>query len=378
MGQQQLPTFESQTFTVRKQLAQVNYGNSSPETFNSSDLLAYLYVEHNLGLNFSQAANSAAITIADPDFPYSAVGIQSVDSNVYRKIASISGRNVYLLRQEQEQGWQDPISTVSLPGANATGSVVASTGTIRAATIIPITPTDADLLGIVDLQADGLDVTYSHKWLSVDQIAAKLTIPSGSTLTSVTGSSTVYAGMFKVPQTKTSNLAYYMSQAHRVSQVVKNIGGLSTIEYKFLKGPNVRRVGLVFLTAAGYRDVGNTLEVENITLNIGNSDTPISLPPTAWTAFQSSATRRFETPMFQTGAYAVGGTQGPTAIQSPDGMGVYWYDGTLGLQGRDWIRTGNYPSQSVNLTVELSTSAPAGAQMEVVLDRYTSPRASAV
>jgi hypothetical protein len=79
-----------------------------------------------------------------------------------------------------------------------------------------------------------------------------------------------------------------------------------------------------------------------------------------------------------TGDYAPGATQGPPDIESPDGMGVYWYDGTLGLQGRDWIRTGNYPSESVNITIQLAESAPDNAQLEVILDRYTSPRASAV
>jgi hypothetical protein len=378
MATKQLPTFESQTQTVRKQLAQVNYGNSSPVTFNSSDLLSLIYVETSLTLTFSQAASSAAIGIADPDFPYSAVGLQTIDSNVYRRVMDVSGRNAYLLRQEQEQGWQDPISTVSLPGANSSTSAVTSTGTIRVATLLPVTPTQADLLGLLDLQADGLDVTYAHHWLTVPQIASKLNIPSGSSLTGVSGTSTVYAIMFKVPGVQTSNLAYYMSQAHRVSQVVQQIGGKSTIQYKFLRGPNIRRVGLVLLTADGYRDVGNSLGVETISLNIGNSDTPIALSPTAWTAFQSSATRRFETPLWMTGDYAPGATQGPPAIESPDGMGVYWYDGTLGLQGRDWIRTGNYPSESVNITIQLAESAPDNAQLEVILDRYTSPRASAV
>lgn len=376
--QAKLPNFEAVTEPVRKQLALLNFGDNSPETFNASDMLYWLYHETNLTLNFSQAANSAAIGIADPDFPYSAVGPQIIESNVYREIAKLDGRSAYLLRQQQEQGWEDPISQVSLPGANSSSSSVTSTGQIRVATIIPITPTQADLLGIVDLQADGLSVTAQHNWLSTSQIAAKLSIPTGSSLTSVTGSTTVYAGMFKVPSVKTANLAYYMSQAHRVSQITKNIGGKTTVEYKFLKGPNLRRVGFIITNANGFRDVGNQLGLQTITLNIGNSNTPIALSPSAWTAFSSPGGRRFMSPQWMSGDYAEGASQGPPAVKSPAGMGVYWYDGTLGLQGRDWIRTGLYTSESVNVTFEFDTATPAGSNLVVILDRYTAPRASAV
>jgi hypothetical protein len=374
----QLPTFESVTQTVRKQIAAMNYGDASPHTFNASDLLAFLYLENDYTLTFSQAADSAAVGIADPDFPYSIVGMNTLESNVYRQIAKASGRSLYLLRQEQEQGWQDPITSVSLPPANATSSTVTSTGSVTVASIIPVTPSQADLLGIVDLQADGLDVTLSQDWLSVSQIAATLSMPSGTTLTAVTGTETAYAGMFKVPNVQTSNLAYYMSQAHRVSEVSMDIGGQSTVQYKFLRGPNIRRVGFIFLTPSGFRDVGNSLGLTSISYNIGNSDTPINLTPRAFVAFQSAAQRRFETPLWMVGDYAEGGTQGPPAIRSAQGMGCYWYDGTLGLQGRDWIRTGNYPSESVNFTFEFAVSCPAGSRLVVVLDRYTSPRSSAV
>jgi hypothetical protein len=304
--------------------------------------------------------------------------MNTLESNVYRQIAKASGRSLYLLRQEQEQGWQDPVTAVSLPGANSSTSAVTSSGAVTVGSIIPVTPSMADLLGIVDLQADGLDVTLSQDWPSVSQIAATLSIPSGSSLTGVTGAQTAYAGMFKVPNVQTSNLAYYMSQAHRVSEVSMDIGGQSTVQYKFLRGPNIRRVGFLFLTADGFRDVGNSLGLDTISFNIGNSDTPISLSPRAMTAFQSAAQRRFETPLWMVGDYAEGGTQGPPAIRSSAGMGCYWYDGTLGLQGRDWIRTDNYPSESVNFTFEFAASCPAGSRLVVVLDRYTSPRSSAV
>ena len=371
---QHLPPFETVTMPVRKQLATQAYAAVGTETLNADDLMYALVCKTTLTLTFSQAGSASAVSVKDPDFPYSLVGNLPVDSNVYRQISRMNGTLANLLKQQQDQGFEDPATTVTLPGANGSTGTVTSTGSVQVYTWIPISATDKDLNGIIDLQADGLDVTVAQDWLSVGQIAATMG-GSGNTLAAVTGNAQWTAEMLRAPTVETSNLATYMSQAHRTSYQQQDIGGKQTVVYKFLKGPNIRRVGFMFVNGnTGFRDVGNNLGIQLITLNYGNSDVPLSLPPDLFDAFNVSPSRRVGTPLFK--RYAAAGTY--PADTSPEGSGIYWYDGTDGLYGRDWIKTNLYTSESINFTFELASSAPAGSKLYVLLDRYTSPRAAAI
>ena len=371
---QHLPPFETVTMPVKKQLATQSYGAVGTETLNADDLMYALVCKTSLTLTFSQAGSASAVTVKDPDFPYSTVGNLPVDSNVYRQISRMNGTLANLLKQQQDRGFDDPATTVTLPGENSSTGTVTSTGSVQVYTWIPISATNKDLIGIIDLQADGLDVTVAQDWLSVSQIAATMG-GSGNTLTAVTGNAQWTAEMLRAPTVETSNLATYMAQAHRTSYQQQDIGGKQTVVYKFLKGPNIRRVGFMFVNGnTGFRDVGNNLGIQLITLNYGNSDVPLALPPDLLDSFNVSEGRRIGTPLFK--RYAASGTY--PADTSPEGSGIYWYDGTDGLYGRDRIKTNLYTSESINFTFELASSAPAGSKLYVLLDRYTSPRAAAI
>lgn len=372
--QQKLPPFEHVTMPVRKQLATQNYGAVGTETLNADDLLYALQVKTQLNLTLSMPSGAAAITPADPDFPYSCVGNLPTESNVYRQINRLDGRTAYLLKQQQDAGWDDPATTVSLPAANSTTGTVTATGSVSVHTYIPVSASEVDLNGIIDMQADGLDVTVAQDWLSMAQIAATLNLGTSS-LTAVSGAAYWTGIMLKAPSVQTSNLETYMSMAHRVSYQQQDIGGKQTVVYKFLKGPDLRRVGLLVINGStGFRDVGNALQLETITLNYGNSDTPINLPPGEWDVYNASPASRIGQPYFK--RYSASSTF--PQDWSPNGSGIYWYDGTKGLFGRDWIKTGAYTSESINITLSFGSSCPAGSKLFVILDRYTSPRASAV
>lgn len=372
--QQKLPPFETVTMPVRKQLATQTYGAVGTETLNADDLMYNLICKTTLNLTFSQAGSASAVTVQDPDFPYSLVGNLPVDSNVYRQISRMDGRLANLLKQQQDRGYDDPATTVTLPGANSSTGTVTSTGSVTIYSHIPISATDQDLNGIVDLQADGLDITVAQDWKSLAQIAATMG-GTGNTLTAVTGTAEWTAEMLRATTVETSNLATYMSQAHRTSYQQQDIGGKQTVVYKFLKGPNIRRVGFMLVNGStGFRDVGNDLGLSLITLNYGNSDVPLVLPPDLFDTLNTSPSRRVGIPYFK--RYASSGTY--PADVSPLGSGIYWYDGTVGLYGRDWIKTGLYTSDSINFTFELSSSAPSNSKLFILLDRYTSPRAAAI
>jgi len=364
------PKFELVTMPIRGPAVSLSYGDVGDKALSANDLLQGLIVEHQLTLNFTQGASTAAITPADPDWPHSAIGALPLESNVYKEVSKLEGRHLYLLEQESERGFEDLTTTYSLPPANTGTSAVQSTGTITAYEYIPVTVSLADLRGLIDLQADNLNVTVSHVWKSVEQIASLLNIPSGSSLTGVSGQTNWYAFLLENPGVPTENLAEYLSVAHRTSYVRQDIGGKTTIEYAFLRGPQLRRVGFLFLTPAGFRDVGNTLQVESLQIIVGNSKTPIDLPERPWRFMQNLIAPRFMTPLGQEAA--------APANWSVNGGGLYWYDGTDGLYGRDYLRTNLYTSQSIKMVATLATPAPAGAALHVILDRFTGLRVAQV
>lgn len=356
---QHAPLFESVTQPVTKVLKTQQYGDLGVVELPSNDLLFQLQLETTLNLTFNQPAGAAAVTPKDPDWPNSAQGPVTLESNVYKVISKMDGRVAKLLKMEQDLGFLDSVSSFNLPGANGGTTTVTSQGTVTAINYVPVSVDAKDLRGIVDLQANGMTTNIGQTWYNASQLAALLNMGT-NTITQVTGSMNVVARLLKAPAVATSNLAAYMSQAHRTSYDIKDINGQSSVNYQFLGGPQIRRVGFLFLNG-GIRDVGNALALTNVTLKFGNSNDPLDLSERQFRAYMQATQRNFPTPLSM---------MSEAAQLSLDGWGIYWYDGTDGLYGRDYINTASMTSQSISFNFQFASALPAGAKMVTILDRF--------
>lgn len=353
--------FETVTRPVSNAETSITYGLREKKEFNRDNLLWGVLMQNKYTLTFSQAANSAAITPADPDWPYSAVGAMKLDSNVFKQISNLDGRQLELVARQRDSGYRDTVTQFSLPGANNKSATVTSTGTIEVYSWLPVSRSDRDLRGMINMQANGLTMTLAEDWRSLTEIAALLNIPSGTTLTKVEGTMVADLEAFTVPGQATSNLASYLAFKHAWYQEEQSIAGVTKFQWELLQQGDILRFAVLMLTADGYRDIGNTLGLSNLTIKYGTGDDPYDLPDD----FVRARNMRLHSGALP---YVLAAQTSP-AEESTKGQGIYWYDGTQGAFDRDAIHTDLYTTKSIKIIGTMSAAAPADSTAILLVER---------
>lgn len=366
---QMLANFRKQSRLKLVNGGQNTYGLTNPIELKTADYLVEAITKTVLTLTFTNSATaaSAAVTPADPDWPYSAVGPLIFNSDTETELYKADGRWSYLLHKAQAPAFWDRRTNSVLP--TSVPASATATGTITVYNRVQLAASRANLIGLFLLQAQGQVATIDQTWKSVSQISAGLSLPANVTLTSVTGTMQLADVLYAVPASADAQPLPYLATSHRV-QKVKDIklGNETQLEYSFLQTGSVLRLGILLLNADGYRDVGNSLGLQTLQLQYGNSDYPINIGEDYLDVVTMDQHRYGPDPLWRQSQ------SGLPATHSPDGDGVYWFDRTANSP-LDWINTDLYTSKTININGLLSATAPAGAMAQILIEVLIGPGA---
>lgn len=368
----QIATFNSQTNLFHVIGGQEAYGLSNAIELKNNDYLVEVVVKTSLSLTFAASTAATQVTIADPDFPYTAVGPLTFTPATGDRLAYADGRFWELFMEYSRPTYWDRRTKVALP---VTSTTEATTGTLTVYSVIPVTVSRSNLYGLYLLQAQGNTAKIKQDWQSVAAIAAALNIPAGSSLTGVTGTYQIAEILYSVPAVNPPTAGIpmeYLATDHRIiNETDIPLVGLTKATKSFLQTGTILRVGLLFTTAAGFRDVGNSLGLTTIQLQIGNTQFPINIEEDYEDVMDQQSGRYNPDPLFRGEDAALAAP----ARHSTSGDGIYWLDRTQNAPA-DWINTELFNNNTIALNLAFSTACPAGTYCRMLVESMLGPGAA--
>lgn len=366
-----IQNWQAETEVKKINGGQNTYGLTNPIELKTADYFARAICKTNLSITFANSATAAsgAVGVADPDFPYSAVGQLTFAADTETDLFRADGRWANLLQLAQDPAFWDRRTQVSLPSSvPASGT---ATGSITVYNRLSLTVSMANLIGLFLLQAQGQVATIDQQWKAIAQLSAMLNLPANVTITNVTGTMQLMNVLYAVPLNANAQPLPYLATSHRVQKVRDmNIAGETQPQYSFLQSGSLLRVGILLLNADGFRDVGNSLGLTKIQLQYGNSKFPVNIGEDYIDVDTEAQHRYHPDPLWR----STSGIAGLPALHNPAGDGVYWLDRTENSP-TTWINTDAYTSKTIDLNLELSAAAPTGAMVQVLIETLIGPGA---
>lgn len=330
-------------------------GKADPLPLINAGMLSALVITRTITGSYSIPTGSAATTYAngDPDAPYTSLADASLKFGGKVGDIAASGRSYSQWAREAYQGFQDDMTDVTLPAANSSGATVVTDFTHQIYYLVPVAALLDWPAGMVMMANKGVVVNLNTTWVPW---ADMLDLPSGGTVTVNSDSAQVDGVLQAVPANAAALPNHYLQYAHTLIEYSKALDNKKTkLDLAQGNDGDIMRIGLCVLTAAGVRDVSNSLGLQTVKFVKNGVDGGIDCSPSTLSFLRNLRARRL------------------TAGQSAEvQVGANGYDGVIWLPldvggGRNWVPAAQLAALKVQL--EFDASPPNGAEVIFMVEQ---------